>query len=310
MQRIIYIPLLVIALVSATILLVTKLRSPRCKGIILSVPQTAKADEKVQFIDSTADVTKRIWDFGDSTEVSAEQAPTHRYAQAGKYIVSLTINNSCREVREIEVLPKPALQLQLAQIQGPSGAIYVGDPVPFSELTPDATAWEWTFGESGKVDKRDKQTSYIFHSSGYKTVTVYVTTPSGKLSGSFTVNVKDKSIDIKPQMMTPKDIAGAAKPTGAAKKKLFETKLTAFLTQDDMSARSKLFNEMLPLVCDKKENVRWITPWFKKDKNKSFEDFCGEIISDKKVYKITDLNVSFDDAKDCVSGLTVKMKGK
>ena len=310
MQRIIYIPLLLIALLSASILLVVKLRSPRCQGVTFTVPATALADERVQFMDSTLDVTKRIWDFGDSTDVSAEQAPTHRYAHAGKYIVSLTVNGSCRDVKEIEVMPKAALQLQLAQIQGPSGAIYVGDPVPFNELTDEGTAWEWTFGESGKVDKRDRQTSYIFHSAGYKTVTVYVSTPTGKLSGSFTVNVKDKSIDMKPQMMTPKDIAGAGKITGAAKKKLFETKLMSFLTQDDMTERSKLFNEMLPLVCDKSEPVRWITPWFKKDKNKSFADFCGEIISDKKVYKITDMKVDFDDGKDCVSGMTIKMKGK
>jgi PKD repeat protein len=310
MQRIIYIPLLVIALVSAVMLIVIKVRTPGCSGLSFHVPASARADEKIALIDSTPDAKSWLWDFGDSTDAASDKAPTHRYKQPGKYIVSLTVNGACKDIHEIEIFPKPAIHLQLAQIQGPSDAVYVGDRVPFSEMTPDATSWEWTFGESGKVDARDKQASYVFHSAGYKTVTVYANTPSGKLSGSFTVNVRNKEAAAAAPIITPKAIAGAAKPTGAAKKALFESKFNAFLTQPDLSVRTKIFNEMEQLICSPAIQVLWITPALKKNKKKSFADFCQGIIGDKDVYSVSELTVDFDMAKDCVSNVTVKMKAK
>jgi PKD repeat protein len=273
------------------------------------VPASALVDEKVSFADSTVNATSRVWDFGDSTETSAERFPTHRYKHAGRYIVALMVNNSCRDVQQIDIKPQPAIQM-LAQIQGPTGQVTVGDKVPFMEKTEGATAWEWTFGESGKVDARAKEVSYAFQSAGYKTVTVYVNSPNGKLSGTFTVNVKNKDTDVKPQMVTPKEIAGAAKPTGAAKKALFETKLRSFLSQDNFSARNKLVTDMEQLVCGNNIQVLWITPVLKKNKKKGFDDFCREVIGDKDTYNISELSVDFDFNKDCVNGVTVKMKAK
>ena len=310
MQRIIYIPLVVVALLAATVLLVLKLRGPHCSGLIFNVPITGRANERIPFSDSTAKAASWLWNFGDSTEQSAERNPTHRYSQPGKYIVSLTVNQTCQDLKPIEILPKAAMQLQLAQIQGPTGEVYIGDPVPFNELTPDATLWEWTFGESGKVDKRTKQTSYVFHTPGYKTVTVYITTPSGKLSGTYSVNVKQKSAEMKPQMITPKEIANAGKPTGAAKKSLFMNKLAAFLMQEDLNSRTKIFTELQQYVCNNNVPVLWITPKFHKDKKKNFEDFCREIMSDKNIYEIKSISGDFDDTKDCVSSVRVEMKAK
>lgn len=310
MQRIAYIPLLVLTVLSFIIFIVIEVRTPHCDGLNFAVPLTGQVDEKLSFVDSTAVKTvSRYWDFGDSSS-STEASPFHRYSHPGKYIVSLTIGNTCRDVQEINILPRPALQIQLAQIQGPSGDIYVGDKLTLNELTPEGTAWEWAFGESSKVDFKTRQASYVYTTPGYKTVTVYVTTPSGKLSGTYTVNVKNKDIAIKSQMLTPKDIAGAMKPTGAAKKKLFETKLTAFLTQKDIGARTKLYNEMRDLVCSPKIPVLWVTPVLKKNKKMAFDEFCVEVMNDKDTYTINEQTVNFDNAKDCVSNMVLKMKSK
>ena len=311
MQRIIYIPLLVIALVSAIALLVIKVRTPTCHDLNFAVPISGRVDEKVSFVDSTSDVKLRVWDFGDSTEMSSDRAPFHRYSRPGKYIVTLTINGGCKDMQQIEILPRQAVQVQLAQIQGPPNT-YIGDAVHFSEMTPNATSWEWTFGESGKVDAKTRDASYAFHTAGYKTVTVYANTPTGKLNGTFTINVKAKEAAQSAPVITPKTIAeaGPKAPTGAAKKALFESKLKAFLTAADMNARPKLYGEMNALVCDAQMQVLWITPVLKKNKKKTFGDFCQTVIGDKDVYTITELNISFDDAKDCVSAMTVKMKAK
>ena len=309
MQRITYVPFLVISVICLVVFLTIKITGPRCEAIDFAVPISALVDERVSLVDSTINATSRLWDFGDSTETTTDRFPTHRYRRPGRYIVSLTVNKCCRDVQEIEIKPRPSTQM-LAQIQGPTGQVTVGDRVPFMEKTDGATAWEWTFGESGKVDARDRQVTYAFQSAGYKTVTVYVNSPNGKLSGTFSVNVKNKDTDVKPQMVTPKEIAGAAKPTGAAKKALFETKLRSFLTQDNFSARNKLVGDMEQLICNNMIQVLWITPVLKKNKKKGFDDFCREVIGDKDTYNITELSIDFDNTKDCVNAVTVKMKAK
>ena len=307
MQRIIYVPFLVLAIVCLAILITVKIRAPHCGPLDFAVPISALVDEKVSMVDSTAGVTSRLWDFGDSTERSTDRFPTHRYAHPGKYIVSLTVNGSCRDVQEIVIKPQPVIQ-GLAQISGPTGQVYIGDKVPFSEKTEGATSWDWTFGENGKVDAHDRQVTYTYMSPGYKTVTVYVNTPNGKLSGTFTVNVKSKDAGVKTQLITPADVPKG--PTGAAKKNLFEAKLTSFLTKNDMSSRTKLYTDMEQLVCNGNIPVLWITPKFRKDKKTSFDEFCRGVISDKDVYIITSIDMKYDDAKDCVNGITVKMKAK
>lgn len=310
MQRIVYIPLLVIALLSLVFFIAIKVRTPQCEGLVFAVPLRGQVDENLSFVDSTKVKTiSRYWDFGDSSS-STDPAPFHRYARPGKYIVSLTINNTCRDVQQIEIVPKPALQIQLAQIQGPSGDVYVGDRITLNELTAEGTGWEWAFGESGKVDFKTQQVSYVYTTPGYKKVTVFVSTPSGKLSGTYTVNVKNKDAGVKSQMLTPKDIAGAMKPTGAAKKKLFETKLTAFLAQADIGARQKLYNEMHELVCNPRIPVLWVTPILKKNKKMGFDEFCVQVMHDKDAYTVSEQTVGFDSAKDCVSDVKVKMKSK
>ena len=124
MQRLAYIPLLVITLLSFIIFIVIKVREPNCPGMRFAVPATGQVDANIAFADSS-DVKgiSRVWDFGDSTTTATDSAPSHRYARPGKYIVALTINNSCRDVKQIEIVPKPVLQIQLAQIQGPTGDV-------------------------------------------------------------------------------------------------------------------------------------------------------------------------------------------
>ncbi|MCW3128080.1 MAG: domain containing protein [Bacteroidetes bacterium] len=310
MQRLAYIPLLIIALISSVVFIVIKVRTPKCAGLNFAVPLSGRVDELLSFVDSTpVRSVSRLWDFGDSS-TATEGTTTHRYKRPGKYIVSLTINGTCKDLQQIEIVPKPALQIQLAQIQGPAGDVYAGDRISLTELTPDGTEWEWAFGESGKVDAKTKDVSHIYTTTGYKKISVFVTTPSGKLSGTYTVNIKNRDVGTKAQMLTPKDIAGAMKPTGAAKKKLFETKLTAFLTANDIGARQKLHNEMRELVCSPQIHVLWITPWLKKNKNMTFDDFCVEVMHNKDAYNITEQTVTFDDAKDCVNDVRLKMKAK
>lgn len=48
---------------------------------------------EIKFINSSADADSYIWNFGDGSEQSTEQHPTHVYAASGEYTVVLTANN-------------------------------------------------------------------------------------------------------------------------------------------------------------------------------------------------------------------------
>jgi PKD repeat protein len=65
-------------------------------------PQTGTLPLSVDFTDlSTNDPTSWLWDFGDD-ETSTEQHPTHEYAEAGTYTVSLTATNAGGSDEEIK----------------------------------------------------------------------------------------------------------------------------------------------------------------------------------------------------------------
>ena len=196
--------------------------------------------------------------------------------------------------------------MQLAHIQGPTESVNLGERVTFTEITPDATAWEWFFGESGKVDEHGKMASHVYRSTGYKTVTVYVTTPKGKLSGTATINVKVKQLDMPMPTIAPKDLApaGGGGPTGVAKKNKFIADFTKFMTTADFNERVKLMDGFKKLVCNMGMEIK------AKRKKKSLAEFCQMVIQDKDANEVKSLEVNFDDAQDCVSGLQVDYKGK
>jgi len=59
---------------------------------------TASADAtnklKVSFTSTSLFATKYSWDFGDSTTKDTTESPTHTYAKAGTYTVTLEVSNS------------------------------------------------------------------------------------------------------------------------------------------------------------------------------------------------------------------------
>ncbi|MFN5355054.1 MAG: PKD domain-containing protein [Bacteroidota bacterium] len=92
-------------------------------------------------------ITAWSWDLGDST-VSSAQNPTHFYAAAGIYMVTLqaTSSEGCtfRATQALEVFDPPTPQPV-------SGNGCSGSPVAFSDtssgLGNQITAWEWSFGD-------------------------------------------------------------------------------------------------------------------------------------------------------------------
>ncbi len=88
-------------------------------------PASGAAPLVARFTDtSTGSPTSRTWDFGDGTAPSTEQHPTHTYASAGSYTVTLTVTNSVGSDTETR-----------------SGAVTVDPPPAFRQFTPVADSW-------------------------------------------------------------------------------------------------------------------------------------------------------------------------
>ncbi len=51
---------------------------------------------------STGEIARREWDFGDGTK-SSEEYPLHRYAKAGEWTVTLTVEGPDGQDRRIKV---------------------------------------------------------------------------------------------------------------------------------------------------------------------------------------------------------------
>lgn len=304
MQRIIFFILIGLSVLFGSIIIYKTLSRTKCKEFKFIVPNSAIADQKVLFIDSTEGASSWVWDFGDGTETSMSQNPSHSYSKAGKYIVKLIINGKCDDYRDITIEPKPISDIELAHIQGPSEA-NIGQTVKFIELTAEATTYEWLFSESGKVDSREKSPSYAFTSKGYKTVTVYVTTPKGRLSGTLTVNVKDKDAPIAPVIIAAPAVDNTPKLSTQEKKNLFTNGFTAFITSNDDATRQKAMDKFKPFICGPD------APVYKNGKEAvGIMIFCTDLQNKNKVCKVKAMSIDWNEGSDCLKAVHLDYKEK
>ena len=84
------------------------------------------------------------WDFGNG-RTSTSTDPTHTYAQAGKYLVTLTATsaNGCeaKTVQNVTVYDVPVPSFT-------TGNVCLGDPTPFTNHTVGAVSYSWDFGDA------------------------------------------------------------------------------------------------------------------------------------------------------------------
>jgi hypothetical protein len=303
MQRIIYIILGVLSLLFGSIVLFKLLSANKCNEFNFSVPSSAMTEQKISFADSTDDAKSWLWDFGDGSYGSTLQNPTHSYTKAGKYIVKLTINGKCDDFKDINVEPKPMTALELAHIQGPSEA-KVGQGVKFTEITEGATAYEWLFSESGKVDSREKSPTYAFKSVGYKTITVYVTSPKGRTTGTLTVNVKDKDVAIVAPS-NPAPVDNTPKYTTQEKKDIFLNNFTTFVTTTDDATRQKSMEKFRQFICGAD------APVYKNGKDAvGIILFCKDLQNKNKYCKVKSMTIDWNDGADCLKAVHLDYKEK
>jgi len=132
--------------------------------------------EVIEFKDKTPEAKSWKWDFGDNSPKSSDSSPMHKYAKAGAYTVMLEVNGSCtiRKVLEIRDLGEIIDTLKIPKIYAPK-VVSVGQPVEFSySYMGEGFSWEWSFGESGRMDNTSEFPVYSYSVPGVKRVTLVI----------------------------------------------------------------------------------------------------------------------------------------
>jgi gliding motility-associated-like protein len=132
----------------------------------------------VKFYDVSDGAVAWAWDFGDGG-TSDIQNPWHTYDVDGIYTVSLTITsadgctNTTTYNNYITILPSPEAEFEADSI------VCTTVPIPFTDLSIDANAWSWDFGDGGGFTDSIQFPSHAYQNPGEFTVTLAVTNALG-----------------------------------------------------------------------------------------------------------------------------------
>lgn len=127
---------------------------------------TPEVGETVTFSNTSQHATSYSWDFGDGNK-STEKSPSHAFAAIGTFTVSLTATgeggtNSISKTIDVMAIPP-----QADFIMDKSTA-EVGEPVTFTNLSENATSYEWDFGDGNT--STDAEPTHAFAEVGTYTV--------------------------------------------------------------------------------------------------------------------------------------------
>lgn len=128
------------------------------------VRQDIYLNEPLVYNDNTEGAQRWLWEFGNGDQ-SASAGGTYRFHRSGRYIVRVTIDGDLRRQFAVNVMDTVPVNRDTAiHISGPTVAA-VGEQVRL-EADGDASDYEWSFGETGRVDATGPTVFYAYHLPG------------------------------------------------------------------------------------------------------------------------------------------------
>lgn len=129
-----------------------------------------EVDEPIAFaaVDSPAYQNRAVvWYFGNGDQAKNKLNVSHAYKKAGKYMITLAIDQRYKTSKYIEVIsiPKKAALDSIPRIHGVDVG-YVNEELVFSSYGPGIDTWIWEFGETGTVDAYEGQVVYVYKKPG------------------------------------------------------------------------------------------------------------------------------------------------
>lgn len=180
------------AAISLTVLAFRVKHADPCTTAEISVkPGPLYAGEVIQFRAVGEKVENSIqWEFGDTRKSGA--VVSHAFDLPGRYEVLLNSGTKCMGYMTLYVKEAPISVDETLQavFSGPL-TVEVGSPAVFNDETPNASKWEWRFGETNKVDATGHSPTYTFKTEGQKSVILIV---NDKLRAELPVLVTPRKI--------------------------------------------------------------------------------------------------------------------
>lgn len=291
-----------------------------CNGAVFSFDKSTsyREGDLVKFTDNSKNASEWKWDFNDGSELEVVKEPIHIFKKAGKYKVKLIVNGICEKEEEITIREKKKLldPNKFPKFEIPE-SITVGETLTVSDKTPNASTWEWRFGETANINSKSRYAKYIYKEPGLKTISLIV---NGDVEYIAKKRINVLPIEEKVTRINPirkKKTLGwdlPEKPKGVDEK-----------TKDEKDKKPKSaplistssFKKKLYLVSKKQMNPKKFATYFCGDinkkivvngKNTTFLVFCEDIKGNK--IKIRELSIFREENSNCIKTLTINFKKK
>ncbi|MBB6498432.1 PKD domain-containing protein [Pedobacter cryoconitis] len=156
-------------------------------------------NEDLVFTDNTRSAKKWLWEFGNGAK-STTQNGSYRYQKSGSYIIRLTVDGELKEQFPVTVRDTViAAQDTMVTISGPTSGV-VNEEVRV-EAEGKANQFEWSFGETNRVDVKGRTALYTFHTPGK--FLVKLTTDRSHRPIYHTIFITDPNAELETDMVVP-----------------------------------------------------------------------------------------------------------
>ena len=137
------------------------------------------------FANTSVNGDSYIWNFGDGSDPSTQANPSHTYAQAGSYTVTLNATNECGTVTITQtVVVQGAPPVPAISANNVSGCLPFS--AQFTDLSAgDPTSWIWTFQDGTPPTSNNQNPLVNYTAAGTYDVTLTVTNIFGTATQIF-----------------------------------------------------------------------------------------------------------------------------
>jgi len=254
-------------------------------------PTTLQVGDTLRYQDKTGFAVSRLWNFGDGN-VSVMDSGIYIFSRPGYYQVNITVNEKYSKNFTIQVAERPGTEIiedtVVATIEGPQQAMQYENVVFRTNIT-DATSYNWSFGESGAVDARERMAIYAYQKPGTYVVTFYTDKTQYPIT---------KQIKILPSY---KEVSDSVSSVDDIYKKVdddFKYNLQQIANGNDFNAH---YNYLLKkYLCGNENAVIKVND----SKANNFYYYCTGLHFDKNV-TIQSVKVGLDDNLSCVTKVDI-----
>lgn len=121
-------------------------------------------NENLVYSDNTTNAKNWTWEFGNGDKSNLQNG-SYRFKKPGDYIVRVTVDGNLKQQFPVSVKDSITLPVDtLLTINGPTQGI-VNEQLRL-EAQGNARIYEWSFGETGRVDVKGATALYTYHNPG------------------------------------------------------------------------------------------------------------------------------------------------